>query len=124
MSGGHFNYLHDRIVGEVFDWEIDVYDFADDSQRLSASRARTLNPLNDVELSEMLYDIACVLMAHDYWRSGDCDVDCYNKAKQRFKGKWFGKTQKERIESQVEKATEQLRKDIKEMFETEGAPDD
>ena len=56
----------------------------------------------------MLYDLACVLKAHDWWRSGDCGVECYNKAKRYFKEKWFGKTQKQRIEAQVNKAVEQL----------------
>ena len=120
MSGGHFNYFHDKITQDIFGWNIDAdYNLGAEEQKKGAVLARAMNPLNDVELSEMLYDLACVLKAHDWWRSGDCGVECYNNAKRYFKKKWFGKTQKQRIEAQVNKAVEQFRQDVGEMFENE-----
>lgn len=120
MSGGHFDYFHDKITQQIFDWNIDVNDdMGSKDQVRAANIARQMNPLNDVELSEMLYDLACVMKAHDWYISCDTGPESYDEAKQYFKEKWFGKTQKQRINAQVERAALQLKRDIKNMFKQE-----
>ena len=120
MSGGHFDYFHDKITQQIFDWNVDAYyNLGSEEQCRGAVIARRMDLLNDVELSEMLYDLTCVLKAHDWWRSGDCGAECYNEAKQYFKEKWFGKTQRQRIEAQVDKAVRQFRRDVNDIFGNE-----
>lgn len=120
MSGGQFDYFHDKITQQVYDWEVDANDdLGSKAQVWSANKARKMDPLNDVELSEMLYDLACVMKAHDWFRSGDTGPEDYDEAKQYFKNKWFGKTQKQRIDDQVEKAAIQLKREVRNMLKQE-----
>lgn len=116
MSGGHFEHIHTDICNRIFDWQLNVTaDFTSKTQRRSALKARRLNPLEDVELSEMLYDLCCILKAYDWYVSGDTSIENYTQAKDYFKNKWFGKSQKERLELQCEKALDQLRVDMYQM---------
>lgn len=125
MSGGHFDYFHDKITQQIYNWELDAgYNLGSKEQVWSANKARHMDPLNDVELSEMLYDLACVMKAHDWYVSGDTGPEDYDEAKQYFKNKWFGKTQKQRIDAQVEKAAIQLKRKIKNMFKQEDPYED
>lgn len=64
---------------------------------------------NDKELNELWQDLTAngefsvrgyggLLQSLDFYECGDTDEDDYREAVQKFKAKWFGRTQKNRVE--------------------------
>lgn len=73
MSGGHFNYQDDSLKSEMFGW----------------SDKRDSNPMEDVELSQMVYEILDLIHELDWYKSGDSNENDYLEAKCNFKNKWL-----------------------------------
>lgn len=84
MSRGNWNYINETLAMEMFsptdnDWgsDIDVNAFPKG------------DPLEDIELSSILYDMFKVMYIYDSYVSGDCGKGSYNKIKKQFKDKWL-----------------------------------
>lgn len=100
MSGGHFNYSNDDLCHDIYGWSISP-DYGERGFKQSMI-ARHLDPLNDILLSELVFDVFCVLHSYDWWQSGDTCEDTYRKDVQRFKDKWLKQLPKERIEEIID----------------------
>lgn len=90
MSGGHFNYVNDSLCDEVTGVYPD-YDLSGEDHAERAKASSTLNKLEDKEISEIVYDIFCILHSYDWYRSGDTGRDDYEKDVKAFKEKWIKK---------------------------------
>lgn len=85
MSRGHWDYHDEVLASEMFSlvngdgWGSDIQAdvFPED------------DPLEDIELSSILYDMFKVLYVYDSYISGDCGKGSYNKVKKQFKDKWL-----------------------------------
>lgn len=75
MSGGHFDYLNDRTASEIFGWNL--YPDYGQAGFQQARAARRMNPLEDKQLSELCWDMFCLLHSYDWYASGDTDRDGY-----------------------------------------------
>lgn len=113
MSGGCFDYVNDRACQEIFSWmspDYGEYGFS------KAKDARKLNPLEDKQLSELCWDMFCLLHSLDWYRSGDTGEETYLADAKYFKDKWFkkdkGAIQREEIDKSVEELREQLYKEL------------
>lgn len=109
MSGGAFNYTNDRACQEIFSWmspDYGEYGFS------KAKDARKLNPFEDRQLSELCWDMFCLLHSLDWYKSGDTGEDTYFKDVRYFKDKWIVKggeaIQKEEIDKSIEELREEL----------------
>ncbi len=100
MSGGHFDYSNDRLCHEIFGWEVSA-DYGESGFRQSKI-ARRIDPLDDILLSELVFDVFCVLHSYDWWQSGDTCEDTYRKDVQRFKDKWLKQLPEERIKEIID----------------------
>ena len=97
MSRGKFSYSTDRACEEIFDYVV-WPDYGEDGFKQSAT-ARALNPCGDRELSEMVFDMFCVLHSLDWYLSGDTGEAQYKSDVRRFKDKWLKRTDEDRIEA-------------------------
>lgn len=119
MSGGRFNYMDRTICTEIFDEYAD-YDLEGLKDLKDArKRVRRKNVFEDVEISELIFDVFCLIHSYDWYASGDTGEDTYRKDVEYFKKKWFGKTAMQRAEKVTKDAIEEFAEDIRKIFGVE-----
>ena len=114
MSGGHFNYTNDSLCELMFDWSLRP-DYGEKGFAKSLL-ARRVNPLEDAELSEIVYDLFCVLHSYDWYVSGDTSPETYYEDVLRFKQKWLKTTQLQRCKRQIDLELAECRSDLYRIF--------
>lgn len=110
MSGGRWDYMQIRLAEEIYGWDMNCH-YGDDGFKQSKKAARK-DPLEDAELSELVWDVFIVLHSYDWYASGDNCEETYRADVQRFKDKWMKKTQKERVKRQVDRELELARESL------------
>lgn len=117
MSGGHWEYKNDTACCEIFDWELNpVYGLGGKDHKRYSAIARQLNPCEDVEMSELVYDVFCLLHSFDWYASGDNMPETYQKDVEFFKQKWFKSTRSERLKGYVDSAVFDLYEKLMKMI--------
>jgi len=110
MSGGHFGYIDRNLMDDIFG-----YIYEEDPKELMLE-VRRRNPLEDVEMSELVYDVLDVIHAYDWYASGDtCESD-YRKAVSEFKAKWLKTSGKARTKREIDTALDLARDNLYEEF--------
>ena len=113
MSGGHFDYDNDRAARTVFGWSVDVnYGLGQDWYKDNVRVARKINPLEDRQISELVFDLFCLLHSFDWYRSGDTGEECYRKDLEYFKSKLLKSTPLQRTRQEIEKSVSELREEL------------
>lgn len=117
MSGGLFDYKNETLCYEVFDWGLDsMYGIGSDKQNKGAEIARRINPFEDTMISELVYDVFCLMYSLDYYRSGDTGEDTYRADVNAFKNKWLKisakKLAERTIKQEIEVLEERLRREL------------
>lgn len=97
MSGGRWDYRQERLADELYGYNISI-DYGERGHRLSKI-ARRLNPLKDREISELVWDVLCLIESCDWMQSGDTCEETYNNDVKWFKNKWFKRTSKDVVEA-------------------------
>lgn len=87
MSGGHFDYRNDSLCHDIYGWSISP-DYGDRGFGQS-NLARRLDPFDDIVMSELIFDVFCLMHSYDWYQSGDTDEETYRKDVTRFKNKWL-----------------------------------
>ena len=105
MSRGLWDYKDQALQSEIFGYGID-----------SVERAMKQNPLEDRELSGILYDILQLLYAYDGYACGDTGKDDYEEAKKEFKNKWLNSKPKDRIKKIIDSSILDLKDEFYSMF--------
>ena len=105
MSGGYFNYRNGALCEEIFSQSAHY-----GLSKSKSQKARQENPLQDRDISELVFDVLCLLHSFDYWQSSDICEETYRNDVKLFKEKWF----KERNDSELKK---ELRQDLKSYME-------
>lgn len=113
MSGGHFEYSNDRAARDIFGWDCGAnYGLGDERYLRSVRGARKVNPLENKILSELVFDVFCVLHSFDWYKSGDTGEEQYKADVKYFTEKWL-KTPLNLIqEREIDSAVEELRKEL------------
>ena len=110
MSGGTWNYANDNLAGDIFGWGLDVdYGLNREEHKISAMRARKADPLEDKELSELVFDVFCLLHSYDWYNSADTGEDTYRSDIKAFKDKWLKRSGLQRIKDEIEKTLAETR---------------
>lgn len=119
MSGGHWNYQNDHTANAIFEWMCPNYGTRGFEQ---SKIARRLNPLEDRLISELAWDIFCLLHSYDWYKSCDNSEETYREDVKFFKKKWFGGKglPKAMIKGIVDDAVTELHEDLYKTFELEG----
>lgn len=90
-----------NFVNDLFGW--DIYVAYGEEGFNQAKTARRINPLKDEELSELLWDLLCVMYSQSCANSGDISEDTFEKDREYFKTKWLKRPPKKRIKEEIEK---------------------
>lgn len=114
MSGGTFEYKQYGLAEEIFGYRMNL-DYGEEGFKQSKMAARK-DPLHDVELSEMLWDMLCIVHSFDYWDSGDTGEERYRTDVKHFKEKWLGKTPEQRTKKMISDALERAKEDAEIAF--------
>ena len=110
MSGGYLSNTNDRLAGELFG-ALPYPSYGEQGADLSAT-ARRVDPLEDKLLSELVWDVLCVLDAYDYYKSGDIGEDGYREDICRFKAKWLKPFKKDQIRKIVDEELEATKREL------------
>lgn len=101
MSGGHFNYQDSSLKSEMFGW----------------GDKRYSDPMEDVELSQMVYELLDLLHDLDWYKSGDTGDENYLEAKAKFKNKWLrNKNYNDVIKDLIEEEFENKKQELLKMI--------
>lgn len=114
MSGGHFNYSNDTLCREIFDWEVSP-DYGERGFKQSNLAGR-INPLKDRIISEIVFDVFCLLHSYDWYESGDTREETYRKDVKRFKEKWLKLMPEDRAKEIIEDEISNLREELYSAF--------
>ena len=110
MSGGTWNYANDTLAGDIFGWDVSVdYGLNREEHKISAMQARKADPLEDKELSELVFDVFCLLHSYDWYNSADTGEDTYRADVKAFKDKWLKRSGNQRIKDEIEKTLNETR---------------
>lgn len=110
MSGGHWDYKNDDVCYELFNWDVSpTYGIGSKEQKRYAKTAREIDPMEDIELSDLVYDVFCLFHSADWYKSGDNSEETYRNDVEAFKQKWFKNERSDRLKEYVDAAVEELR---------------
>ena len=124
MSGGHWNYKNDDVCYELFNWDVSpTYGIESKEQKRYAKTAREIDPMEDIELSDLIYDVFCLIHSADWYKSGDNSEETYRKDVEAFKKKWFKNKRSDRLKEYVNAAVEELRDNLMVMIGEQEAED-
>lgn len=114
MSGGRFNYMNDSACSEIFQCGAHAdYGLGKDKYySQSVEWARWLNPMQDKELSELVFDVFCLLHSLDWYTSGDTGEETYREDVDYFKRKWLVKRGSKKVAEEIDKSLEELRREL------------
>lgn len=113
MSGGYWDYKTDNVCSEIFGW---MYpDYGDEGFNQSKIAAKK-NPLEDREMSELVWDVFCVLHSFDWYKSCDTGEDSYRADVKRFKDKWLNRNRKLRIKEIVDSTFNDAKEELYKTF--------
>lgn len=76
MGGERFNYTNDSLPSEMFNYLGPSYD---QSEFDLADQARRINPLKDRQVSELCWDLLCLVHSFDWMISGDTREESYEE---------------------------------------------
>ena len=122
MSGGRWDYSQCNLGYEMFPGCDICYGLGDDSRSKysnytsSVKRARKLDPMEDKQLSELVFDVLCLVYSADWYKSGDTGEDTYLADVKYFKQKWLKQKSENIVKSEIDKAIEETRDDIYKSF--------
>lgn len=116
MSGGHFNYQNDRLCEDIYG----LYPNYGNRGFCQSGKARRQNPLEDLVISELVYDVFCLLHSFDWYYSGDTCEETYREDVERFKDKWLATQPGARVKEIVDDEIIRLREELYKAFNIEG----
>ena len=122
MSGGHFNYQNDRLCEEIYGY--DMYPSYGDRGFSQSAKARRINPLKDFIISELVFDVFCLLHSFDWYESGDTCEETYREDVMRFKDKWLATQPSARVKEIVDDEILRLREELYKSFNIQGGDTD
>ena len=119
MSGGKWDYLDDRLATEIFGYWISTSSLLDEKYNHSIKEVIRNNPLEDYEMSAIVFDVLCVLHAYDWAISGDTEMEYYRREVKAFKNKWLKSSERDRAKSIIDTCITNLKEALYETFCTE-----
>lgn len=122
MSGGRWNYSQCNLGYDMYPGCDVCYGFGDDSRNKhsnytwSVKLARKLDPMEDKQLSELVFDVLCLVYSADWYKSGDTGEDTYLADVKYFKQKWLKQKPEDSVKIEIDKAMEEAREELYKSF--------
>lgn len=101
MSRGLWDYKDQNLQQEIFGWPT-----------TTTEQAMKKNPLQDKELSGILFDLFKVMYSYDGYACGDTSESDYRETANAFKDKWLKKEASDRIRYVVDTSLKDLREEL------------
>lgn len=112
MSGGLWYGNDTSLAHDIFSWDISpTYGEKGFAQ---SKQAREINPLRDKIISELIWDVFCLLNSFDCQQCGDT-TGSYDRDKAVFKKKWLN-LDEERIRQIIDEEMERTKVELYEAF--------
>lgn len=100
MSGGRFDYYNDITKSEIFGYT-----------------DKPKNVFEDIEISELVWDVLDLIHEFDWYKSGDTSEEDYLKSKIAFKKKWLNISRDERFKRTIDKVLDNTREELYKTYE-------
>ena len=110
MSGGLWQYDNDTLAQSIYGWDM-LPDYGEDGFSQS-TKAWKRNPLEDKLMSELVWDVFCVLHSCDWYKSGDTCEDSYREDVETFKSKWLKGITEDRVREMISRELETARAEL------------
>lgn len=68
--------------------------------------------VDDLEVKDLMTDLAELMHDLEWWQSGDYGRDTYEKTLSKFKTKWFGDNRNERLKEYINKSLDGIKAEI------------
>lgn len=118
MSGGRWNYNQCNLGYDMFPGCDVCYGLGDDEKSKyrnyteSVKLARKLNPMEDRQLSELVFDVLCLIYSADWYKSGDTGEDTYREDVKYFKEKWLKIKPDDAVKAEIDKSINELTEEL------------
>lgn len=116
MSGGKWNYGQCNLGYEMFPNSLVSYGLGKYTYNDSIREARKINPMEDKQISELIFDTLCLICSADWYKSGDIGEDTYREDVQFFKNKWLKTKYDNLIKQEIDKSIKELKTDLYKEF--------
>ena len=114
MSGGFWEYDNDTLAQSIYGWDM-LPDYGEDGFSQSP-KAWKRNPLEDKLMSELVWDVFCVLHSFDWYRSADTCEEGYREDVERFKKKWLKGISEDRVKEMVARELDTAKEELEKVF--------
>lgn len=112
MSGGRWNYGQCNLGYEMFPTSSVSYGLGEYEYDASIKQARKMNPMEDKQISELVFDVLCLIYSADWYRSGDTGEETYRKDVEFFKNKWLKAKYENLVKEAIDKNIEEARNEL------------
>ena len=129
MSGGRWNYNQCNLGYEMFPGCDVCYGIGSDERNKyrnysgNVKLARKLNPMEDKQISELVFDVLCLIYSADWYQSGDIGEDCYREDIKVFKEKWLKVKPDDSVKTEIDKSIQELKEELYVSFGVEDVED-
>lgn len=107
MSGGHFDYIENTAANSLFNYCVSIPRYVDGGEyakdyKDNLTAAIRIDPMEDADISALLFDMLYLIHSCDFYKSGDTGPDQYREDLNWFRKKWFKTSRDERLREYVD----------------------
>ena len=111
MSGGRFNYADRSLAYDIFD-EFPYYGMGNKEYKEKLKRVKRRNRFEDKVISELIFDVFCLINSYDWYASDDTSEETYRKDVNFFKKKWLKLSDEKRVRQYIDDELEFAREEL------------
>lgn len=113
MSGGRFDYADQNLTTKMFGWHIDSqYGMGDSDYKSTIKRVRKQNTFEDKLISELIYDVMCLIHSYDWYVCDDTGEETYRADVNFFKKKWLNLCDEKRIRELIDEELAETKEEL------------
>ena len=75
-----------------------------------------LSYVDDLEVKDLMTDLAELMHDLEWWQSGDYSRDSYEETLSKFKAKWFGDNRNERLKEYINTSLDGIKAEIDKLI--------
>lgn len=118
MSGGYWNYDQITLGYDMFPGCDVCYGLGNNTKSKyghyteSIKRARQLDPMEDKQISELVFDVLCLIYSADWYKEADIGEERYRADIKFFKEKWLLQKPDQLIKDEIDKSIKEAQDEL------------
>ena len=122
MSGGYWNYDQITLGYDMFPGCDVCYGLGDNTKSKyghytkSVKRARQLDPMEDKQISELVFDVLCLIYSADWYKEADIGEERYRADIKFFKEKWLLQKPEQLVKDEIDKCMVEMKDRLYKSF--------